>query len=55
MNHLPADDSHEISSLIWFLKAALSKRYGNCQVLQIKGGTLEVKDNVYFLKNLVLL
>ena len=40
MNHLPADDSHEISSLIYFF---LVKKFCKCRLLQIVGGALLVK------------
>ena len=40
-NHLPADDSHEISCLIcYFWK---SDKIWNCRLLQIIGGALRVK------------
>ena len=35
MNHLPADDLHEISSFIWFLKAATKFKQSSAAIFNI--------------------
>ena len=47
VNGLPADHSHEISSLIWFLQAGIS--FENCRLLQYFGSILRV-DIIWLLK-----